>query len=411
MPLVGWPSLVRNQFSEPESNSRSTGRGSRLPAVLARRVPAALAKHLPSARVLGFAVMAAVSAFLIACSGTKLPTGNEPGAEPAPGLLPVSPVSVAGQATLNLYLLTLVIAVIVFVIVEGLLLMITLRFRRKPGDETLPKQTHGNNPLEILWTLVPAITVTALFYAAFLTLSDQQARAANPAVTVDVTGFQWQWTFEYKDQGIKLTGAGRDGPVMALPVDETVHIRLHSADVIHSFYVPQALYKLDVIPGRTNEFDIKFDQVGTFAGQCAEFCGIGHADMHFAVQTMTASDFAAWVTQEQQQPSAGPSQPAPPPGAATIQVTAISATAGFNPSTLTAPANQPFTVQFTNSDPSVPHNFSIHKANPDGSDWLAPVNADGGQSASYNPPPLAPGDYQFFCSLHPTTMIGTLHVQ
>jgi len=76
-------------------------------------------------------------------------------------------VSVAGQATLNLYLLTLVIAVIVFVIVEGLLLFITLRFRRKPGDETLPKQTHGNNPLEILWTLVPAITVTALFYAAF----------------------------------------------------------------------------------------------------------------------------------------------------------------------------------------------------------------------------------------------------
>jgi len=353
-------------------------------------------------------VLMSMAALLVACS--NLPKGNEPGSEPGPGITPVAPVTTAGQATLNLYLLTFVIAVIVFIIVEGLLVIITLRFRRKKGDDELPKQTHGSNPLEILWTIVPAVTVTALFIAAFLTLNNEQAVAANPALTVDVTGFQWQWTFEYKDQGIKLTGAGRDGPVMAVPVDETVHIRLHSADVIHSFYVPQALYKLDVVPGRTNEFDILFDQVGTFAGQCAEFCGIGHADMHFAVQSMTAADFANWVVQQQQQPTAGPSQPAPPPGAATLQVAAVSITAGFNPSTLNVAANQPFTVDFTNSDPSVPHNFSIHKGNSDGTDWLAPVNADGGQSATYNPPPLAPGDYQFFCSIHPN-MVGTLHVQ
>jgi plastocyanin len=132
--------------------------------------------------------------------------------------------------------------------------------------------------------------------------------------------------------------------------------------------------------------------------------------MHFSVQAMTPDDFNAWVIQEQTQPSAGPSQPAPPPGAATVQVSAVGITAGFNPSDLSVPANQPFTVDFTNSDPSVPHNFSIHKANADGSDWLAPVNADGGQSATYNPPPLAPGDYQFFCSIHPN-MVGTLHVQ
>ena len=197
---------------------------------------------------------------------------------------------------------------------------------------------------------------------------------------------------------------------MAVPVNQIIHIRLHSADVIHSFYVPQALYKLDVVPGRTNQFDIKFDQTGTFAGQCAEFCGIGHADMHFAVQAMTSADFDAWVLQQQQPASAAPSQPAPPPGAATVQVASVSVTAGFDPNTLTVPANQPFTVDFTNSDPSVPHNFSIHKGNPDGSDWLAPVNADGGQSATYNPPPLAAGDYQFFCSIHPN-MVGTLHVQ
>ncbi len=395
MPLVGWPSLVRKPDSEPMSPGRSAGRRLRAPRA--------------NWRVIGFMVVAALAAILTACA-SNLPTGNEPGSEPAPGILPVAPVTTAGDATMNLYLVTFVIAVIVFIIVEGLLLLITLRFRRKKDDDTLPKQVHGNSALEMLWTIVPAITVTALFIAAFITLNDQEATAANPAVTVDVTGFQWQWTFDYQEQGIKMTGAGRVGPVMALPVNEIVHIRLHASDVIHSFYVPQALFKKDVVPGRTNEFDWEFNQIGTFAGQCAEFCGIGHADMHFTVQTMSAADFAAWVTQQQQQPTAAPSQPAPPPGAPTVQVSSVSITAGFNPNTLSVGANQPWTVQFTNADPAVPHNFSIHKGNPDGSDWLAPVNADGGQSATYNPPPLAAGDYQFFCSIHPN-MVGTLHVQ
>ena len=392
MPLAGWPSIVRKQVHESVSLSPARPRaGRKLRAVTS------------------FAFVGLMT-FIAACSG-NLPQGNEPGSEPAPGITPVAPVSVAGQATLNLYLITLVIAVIVFIIVEGLLLLITLRFRRKPGDDTLPKQTHGNNPLEILWTVIPAITVTALFIGAFITLNNEEAQAANPAVTIDVTGFQWQWSFEYKDQGIKLTGAGKDGPVMGVPVNEIVHIRLHAADVIHSFYVPQFLYKKDVVPGRTNEFDVTVQQPGTYAGQCAEFCGIGHADMHFTVQAMTRPDFDAWIAQQQAAASAPPASQAPAaPGATTVQVSSISITAGFNPNTLTVPANQPFTVQFTNADPSVPHNFSIHKANPDGSDWLAPVNADGGQSATYNPPPLAPGTYTFFCSIHPN-MTGTLTVQ
>jgi cytochrome c oxidase subunit 2 len=396
VPLVGWPSLVRKPVNEPAC-----------PSPQRRRLAAATGRAARAAGVLGFS---ALLTFVVACSG-KLPQGNEPGAEPPPGVTPVAPVTVAGQATLDLYLITLVIATIVFILVEGLLVLITLRFRRKPGDDTLPKQTHGNNPLEILWTIIPAITVTALFIGAFITLNNEQAEAANPAVTVDVTGFQWQWTFDYQTQGIKFTGAGKDGPVMVIPVNEVVHIRLHSADVIHSFYVPQFLYKLDVVPGRTNQFDVTVQQPGTYAGQCAEFCGIGHADMHFTVQAMTRPDFDAWVAQAQAQASAPPpSQAAPPPGAPSIQVSSVSITAGFNPNTLSVAANQPFTVQFTNADPSVPHNFSIHKGNADGTDWLAPVNADGGQSATYNPPALAPGDYTFFCSIHPN-MTGTLHVQ
>lgn len=395
MPLVGWPSLVRKPHSELMSRPRAK-------------------RALLATRVSGFIALASVVALLAACSG-NLPQGTQPGNLPPPGITPVPPVSEAGQATMNLYLLTFVIAVIVFVLVEGLLLLITLRFRRKPGDDVLPKQTHGNNGLEILWTIVPAITVTALFIAAFLTLTnefnDASTEASSPAVTIDVTGFQWQWTFEYKDQGIKMTGTGREGPVMALPVNETVRIRLHAADVIHSFYVPQFLYKKDVVPGRTNEFDVVVQQPGTYSGQCAEFCGIGHADMHFTVQAMSADDFDAWIAQQQQQASAPPpSQAAPPPGAPTVQVESISTLAGFDPTTVSVAANQPWSVEFTNADPAVPHNFSIRKANPDMTDWLAPVNANGGQSATYNPPALAVGSYQFFCSLHPN-MIGTLNVE
>ena len=391
MPLVGVRSLVRKPDAERNEHPGRAGR---------------------RARALLLLFLASLTTLLVACSGAKLPTGNEPGSEPPPGVTPVTPVSQAGQATLDLYVITFVIAIIVFFLVEGLLLFITIRFRRRKGDDELPKQTHGNNPLEILWTIVPAITVTGLFIAAMITLNQEQAISANPAVTIDVTGFQWQWTFDYPDYGLKFTGTGKDGPVMGLPVGETVHIRLHAADVIHSFYVPQFLYKLDVVPGRTNEFDVLVQQPGTYSGQCAEFCGIGHADMHFTVQAMNPPDFQAWIVQQQAQASAAPSQPATSaqPGAQSVQVSAISVAAGFTPTTLSITANQPWTVQFTNADPSVPHNFSIRKANPDGSDWLAPVNADGGSNAVYNPPPLPPGDYQFFCSIHPS-MTGTLHVQ
>ena len=390
MPVVGVRSLVRIPDTE---RSEQPGRAGRF------------------ARALALFAFVSLTTLLVACSGAKLPTGNEPGSEPAPGITPVAPVSTSGEATLNLYVITFVIAIIVFFLVEGLLLFISFRFRRRKGDDELPKQTHGNNLLEILWTIVPALTVTALFVGVVVTLNQEEAISANPALTIDVTGFQWQWTFAYPDQGLKFTGTGRDGPVMALPVNETVHIRLHAADVIHSFYVPQFLYKKDVVPGRTNEFDVVVQQVGTFAGQCAEFCGIGHADMHFTVQAMSPPDFQTWVAQQQALESAAPSPGgSAQPGAQTVQVSSVSVTSGFNPNALTITANQPWTVQFTNADPSVPHNFSIHKANADGSDWLAPLNVDGGSNAVYNPPPLAPGDYQFFCSIHPN-MVGTLHVQ
>ena len=347
-----------------------------------------------------------------ACAGAQTQPGYEPGYGPdgpPPGFFPIQPVSEQGQYVFDFYPVIFWIAVAVFVLVEGLLIWIVLRYRRRPTDVELPTQTHGHNVLEIIWTLIPAIIVTVLFAFTVDTLGKVETANTpgdNPALTIDVTGFQWQWTFEYKEQGIKLTGVGREGPTMALPVGEKVRIRLHATDVIHSFYVPQFLYKKDVIPGRTNEFDVVVQQPGTYAGQCAEFCGIGHADMHFTVQAMSRADFDAWVA-EQQKPQPSPS--ALPSGAPSVSVTSVGVVEGFDPTELTVAADTPWTVQLTNSDPAVPHNFSIREANPDGSDWIGQPNAEGGGSAVYQPPPLAAADYQFFCSLHPN-MVGNLHV-
>ena len=327
------------------------------------------------------------------------------------GVSAFPPAAVTEQASETgwLYGITLAIATIVFLIVEGLLIFISLRFRRKKTDTELPYQRHGSNPLEIMWTIVPAITVTFLFGAAIVTLNKQEALSPNPNVIVDVTGFQWQWNFAYPNQGnLSFTGSGQAGPEMVVPTGETVLIRLQSKDVIHSFYVPLFNYKLDVIPGRINQFDITVTEPGTYGGQCAEFCGLGHADMFFTVRAVARSDFDAWVSQQQ---AAASATPAPTPsGAQQLSLTAPSVS-GFQETTLTAKANAPIVFDFKNTDPANPHNVAIEKANPDGSTWVGQPIAQAGTSQTYSAPPLAAGTYNYFCAVHPQTMRGTLTVQ
>jgi len=326
-----------------------------------------------------------------------------------PGLYPPTPVTEQASDIRSLYGTTLVIATIVFVIVEGLLIIISLRFRRKPTDVDLPYQRHGSNPLEILWTVIPAITVTVLFWAAIVALNKQETLSPSPNVIVDVTGFQWQWTFAYPNQGgINFTGTGTTGPEMVLPTGENVRIRLQSKDVIHSFYVPLFNYKLDVIPGRINEFEVKVDEAGTYGGQCAEFCGIGHADMFFTVRAVARADFDAWVTEQQQAASA---TPAPiPSGGQQITLTSVNTTT-FDPPALTAKASQPIVFDFKNADATQPHNVAIEKATPDGKDWIGLPVTQASQTSTYTAPSLPAGTYTFYCAVHPQTMRGTLTVQ
>jgi len=344
-----------------------------------------------------------------------------------PGFAPPSPITVQGRDTEDIYRFVFTIAAIIFLLVEGAILYAVLRYRRT--DDELPVQTHGNLIAEAAWTIVPAIIVIALFFVSIGVQNKVEARSPNPDVIIDVVGFQWQWTVGYgcpasyatqatvqpaEDCEFSLTGLGSEGPDIHVPVDQTVHFRLHAADVIHAFYVPQFLYKKDVIPGRVNGFDVIVEQPGTYGGQCAELCGLSHADMNFALTAEDDGAYDAWYATQVEAANATPA-PAPsgsggpPPAGSVIDVSASNATA-FDQSTLTAPPGTPITLQFANNDPSVQHNVAIKGANADGSDFIGLPLAKPGETVDYVAPPLAAGAYGYYCSVH-VNMTGTLTVQ
>lgn len=206
----------------------------------------------------------------------------------------------------DLYKIVLLMAVVVFVAVEGALLFIILRFRRK-SDE-LPPQIHGNNLLEVIWTTIPVIIVVILFVFSFIVLVDVEEEADEDALTINVTGFQFSWEFVYntndlgvgtnpnaENQTISILGTGLEEPELVIPVNEPVEFTLNATDVIHSFYVRDFLYKLDLIPGRDNKFQVTARETGTYSGQCAELCGINHALMRFSLRVVTREEFDRWI--------------------------------------------------------------------------------------------------------------------
>ena len=199
------------------------------------------------------------------------------------------------------------IAVAIFFLVEGLIIWTVLRYRRRPGDDTLPAQTHGNAIAEIVWTVVPTLIVAFLFVISWQTLNTVEVVSAEPQTRVQAVAGQFQWTFEYLDASGENTAstpsssaAGEDGGLV-VPAGRTVQLSLESPDVIHAFYVPQFLFKRDVVPGRINDFEFTINEEDagqTFRGQCAELCGAGHRLMLFDVHAVTPAEFDAWLEQQ-----------------------------------------------------------------------------------------------------------------
>lgn len=181
-----------------------------------------------------------------------------------------------------------------------------VRHRRK--NDELPKQTEGSIPLEIAWTVIPFIIVTVLFVVGLKAQADVTALKPNPPLYVNVTGYQWNWRFNYPAQNVTVAGDQVEDiqdtstfPTMVLPVNERVRFNLVSADVNHAFFVPNFLTKRDLIPGVRNVIDITPDHIGTYVGHCAEFCGLNHSQMNFNVRVVSQADFQTWIQQQQQQ--------------------------------------------------------------------------------------------------------------
>jgi cytochrome c oxidase subunit II len=222
----------------------------------------------------------------------------------------VAPASDGAEVISQLFWFTLVLAAVVFVLVEGLLIYSSLRFRRRsPLPLVEPPQIHGNTRLEVMWATVPALILVGLFGITVSRLGDLSQLPTDPnTLHISVTGRQFSWEFGYGTSGVTSTNE------LHIPVGTPVIYDVTSVDVIHSFWVPDLYGKIDANPGRVNRITFKAKQAGEFRGVCAELCGAGHAGMMFRVQAQSPGDFQQWLQQQQAGPAAP--QPAAPAAAA-----------------------------------------------------------------------------------------------
>ena len=221
----------------------------------------------------------------------------------------VMPKTDAARKIQDLYVFVFWLSVIVFIGVQGGLVYMVWRFRARPGHE-LPEQTHGNTTLEVSWTILPAVILVIMAVPTIQTIfaletDPETSPDGSKPLIVEVTGRQWWWEFKYPEvtmpNGEVLTTANE----MVIPTGRTVNLHITSDNVIHSFWVQQLTGKIDAIPNHNNHLWFTAEDPGQYFGQCAEYCGVQHAQMRMNVIAMTPTDYQAWVAKT--------SKPATPP--------------------------------------------------------------------------------------------------
>lgn len=261
-------------------------------------------RNSPRWRPWGVGVLAVVSALTLTACDTEYWKS-----ELSRGFLPEGVTDIATDYT-DFWLGTWYWTLGVGVLVWGLMLYAMIRFRRKDSDEGLPPQIQYNVPLEVLYTVVPIFMVVVLFAQTVKMQNRMLDTEQTPSVIVNVIGKQWSWDFNYIDNsnpdapkavaweaGVMADlKAGKPGaeeilPVLYLPVNERVEFKLTARDVVHSFWVPQFLQKVDMIPGKINTFQVTPTIKGTFKGKCAELCGAYHSNMLFVVKVVDRAEY------------------------------------------------------------------------------------------------------------------------
>ncbi len=227
-------------------------------------------------------LIAPIAVLLTGCSAAELPRLGLPEA-----------VSDNGHRILSLWQGSWVAALIVGAFVWGLILWSVIFHRRR--GEKIPAQTKYNVPIEILYTVVPFLIVAVLF---FFTARDETelikiSSKDTPVHVINVNGIRWSWQFNYEDlpANTTVTGTPAYAPTLYLPQGERVRFVLTTSDVNHSFWIPAFMMKMDLIAGRTNQFEVTPEKLGTYAGKCAELCGRDHSLMLFKVKVVPAAEY------------------------------------------------------------------------------------------------------------------------
>jgi cytochrome c oxidase subunit 2 len=221
------------------------------------------------------------------------------------GISPIfpTPVSPNGQDIFDTYIGISIPAIIIFIGVELALLWVVIRYRRsKQPAGYVPPQIHGNFRLEVVWTAIPLVVVLAIALYSFNELQKDFQPISNYDFEVVVSGHQFGWNYTYPQAGgftIHQEGTlAGDVTPFVVPVNTLIRLRLQGTDVIHSWWVPAISGKTDAVPGYDNFTWLKIDRIGVWRGECAELCGVGHSTMQIIVQSMSQSDFNAWVQQQ-----------------------------------------------------------------------------------------------------------------
>lgn len=207
------------------------------------------------------------------------------------------------QAVRELWTGSVIAALIIGFLVWGLILYSVVRHRKR-SDE-LPRQTAYNLPLEIVYTILPFVIIAGLFFYTVVVQNRVTARSDNPDETIAVNAFKWNWQFVYPDttgpdgRPVSTVGTTSEIPILVLPTGRSIRFELASADVIHSFWVPEFLFKRDVIPGnengRDNVFEVTVQKEGAYVGRCAELCGTYHAFMNFEIRAVSGAAYDAYL--------------------------------------------------------------------------------------------------------------------
>jgi cytochrome c oxidase subunit II len=218
---------------------------------------------------------------------------------------PVDGITDQSRKMYDLWIGSVIAALVVGVFVWGLMFWCIVRYRKR-GDE-LPPQTRYNMPIELLYTVLPFLIVAVLFYYTAIVQTNVDKIRPNPAVTVNVVPFKWSWQFVYPDdkdasgQPVSTIGTSDYVPVLVLPTHQRIRFVEHAEDVIHSFWVPELLFKRDVFPGNvTNTFEVTIVKEGHYVGRCAELCGTYHSMMNFELRAVTMDEYQKFIAAKQQ---------------------------------------------------------------------------------------------------------------